>query len=106
MPRQPTFSLIVPTRRRTAQLRRFLDSVARTATRPQGIEVVLVVDADDPASAAVRHERLAVKHVIVPPGQTMGSLNAAGYEASAGEYVMLLNDDIIARTRGWDETAR
>jgi hypothetical protein len=35
----------------------------------------------------------------------MGSLNAAGYEASAGDHVMLLNDDVVARTRGWDETA-
>lgn len=35
----------------------------------------------------------------------MGALNAAGYAASAGEYVMLLNDDVVVRTRGWDRTA-
>jgi glycosyltransferase involved in cell wall biosynthesis len=106
MLRRPTFSLIVPTRGRAAQLRRLLDSLARTASRPRAVEVVLVVDADDPASRAVGHRRLAVRHVVVPPGRTMGALNGAGYEASTGDYLMLLNDDVIARTRGWDRAAR
>ena len=105
MPLRPTFSLIVPTRRRPRQLRRFLDSVAATATDPKGIEVVLVVDADDPESIAAAHSSLALRRVVVSPRKTMGDLNRAGYEASGGDYVMLLNDDVIARTRGWDETA-
>jgi len=46
-----------------------------------------------------------VKRVIGPPGRAMGELNRAGYEASSGDYVMLLNDDVIVRTRGWDEIA-
>ncbi len=104
MPLRPTFSLIVPTRRRPQQLRRFLDSVAATATDPKGIEVVLVIDADDPESIAAAHSSLALRHVVVSPRKTMGDLNRAGYEASGGDYVMLLNDDVIARTRGWDET--
>ncbi|AWM36544.1 Glycosyl transferase family 2 [Gemmata obscuriglobus] len=94
-------SLIVPTRGRPAKLRRMLDSVAATAYHPERLEVVLVIDADDPASA-VTHPRLKVRHVVVPPGRTMGALNSAGYEASTGDYVMLLNDDVTARTPGWD----
>jgi hypothetical protein len=101
---RPLFSLIVPTRGRPAQLRRMLDSVARTASHPERIEVVLVVDADDPASLAT-HPRLSTRHVVVPPGRTMGALNNAGFAASAGDYVMLLNDDVIVRTRGWDAIA-
>ena len=99
---QPTLSLIVPTRGRPDPLRRFLDSIARTATRPGQLEVVLVVDADDPGSAAVGHPRLRLRHVVGPPGRTMGALNMDGYAASTGEYVMLLNDDVLARTPGWD----
>jgi hypothetical protein len=99
----PTLSLIVPTRHRLGQLRRLLDSLAATATRPDALEVVLVVDADDPASAAVTHPGLRLKRVTVPPGLTMGALNMAGYEAATGEYPMLLNDDVVARTPGWDE---
>src|SRR5438874_2152651 len=105
MDRRPLFSLIVPTRGRPAQLGRFLDSVAATAYHPERIEVVLVVDADDPASRADAPPRLAVRHVVGPPGRTMGELNGAGYAASAGDYVMLLNDDVVVRTRGWDAVA-
>jgi glycosyltransferase involved in cell wall biosynthesis len=101
---RPLFSLIVPTRGRLAQLRRMLDSVARTASHPERIEVVLVVDADDPASLAT-HPHLAVRHVVVAPGRSMGALNNAGFTASSGDYVMLLNDDVIVRTPGWDATA-
>jgi hypothetical protein len=103
MHRRPTFSLIVPTRRRAEALRCFLDSIAHTAIHLAAIEVVLVVDTDDPESAAVVHDTLSLKHVIVPPGQTMGSLNMAGYQAATGDYLMLLNDDVVARTSGWDE---
>ncbi|HSQ54452.1 MAG TPA: glycosyltransferase, partial [Gemmata sp.] len=99
---RPWFSLIVPTRARPAQLRRFLASVAETAFHPERIEILLVIDTDDPASAAVDEPRLNVRKVPGPPGRTMGELNSAGYGASTGDRVMLLNDDVIVRTRGWD----
>jgi len=95
-------SLIVPTRERPDQLRRFLASVAATASRPEQLEVILVTDDDDSASAASSHPRLAIRPVVGPPGRTMGALNRAGYAASTGKYVMLLNDDVVVRTRGWD----
>lgn len=104
MPARPDFSLIVPTRHRPAQLRAFLDSVAATAARPDRLEVILVVDDDDPASL-LTHPRLTIRHVVGPSGRTMGQLNSAGYAASAGERIMLLNDDVVVRTRGWDATA-
>src|SRR5881275_631971 len=102
---RPTFSLIVPTRGRPDQLRHFLDSVAATACHPERIEVVLVIDADDAASLTVGHPALGIRRLVGPPGRTMGALNTAGYTASAGDYVMLLNDDVIVRTPGWDATA-
>ena len=102
MPQNPTFSLIVPTRQRSSQLRRLLESVAATAAHARAIEVVLVVDEDDRASRAFAFNGLNVKKVTVTPGLPMGALNMAGYEASTGAYVMLLNDDVIARTRRWD----
>ena len=101
---RPLFSLIVPTRGRPAQLADMLGSVASTAANPERVEVLLVVDADDPASL-LRDSRLSVRHVVVPPGRTMGELNNAGYRASAGTYVMLLNDDVVVRTSGWDAIA-
>jgi hypothetical protein len=106
MPAVPTFSLIVPTRQRPAQLGRLLDSLAATAARPAALEVVLVIDTDDPASTRVTHGGLALKRVVVPPGLPMGALNTAGYEASAGDFLMLLNDDVVVRTPGWDDRFR
>jgi hypothetical protein len=102
---RPTFSLIVPTRGRPGRLRRFLDSVAGTAYHPERIEVVLVIDADDPVSQMAAHPVLTIRRVVGPSGRTMGALNTAGYAASAGDYIMLLNDDVIVRTPGWDATA-
>jgi GT2 family glycosyltransferase len=99
----PLLSLIVPTRGRVAQLQRFLDSIQSTASHPRQLEVVLVIDEDDAPTLKFRHDGLSLKRVLLPPGQTMGCLNRAGYEASSGRYVMLLNDDVVARTPGWDE---
>ena len=99
---RPLLSIIVPTRQRTESLRRMLDSLAATADRPEAFEVVLVVDRDDSPSIAFRYPTLALTHVRVPPGQTMGALNMAGYRCSRADYLMLLNDDVIARTPGWD----
>jgi hypothetical protein len=101
-----TISLIVPTRRRVDQLRRLVDSLATTVAHPESIETVLVVDEDDPASREFRHKTLPVKLVVGPPGQTMGTLNSAGYRESVGRYIMLLNDDVIVRTRHWDNKIR
>jgi hypothetical protein len=98
----PALSLIIPTRQRTAGLSRLLDSLAATADDLRSFEVVLVIDADDEPSRLFQHPALSLTQVIVPPGQTMGALNTAGYEASSGEFLMLLNDDVVARTPGWD----
>lgn len=100
--RKPALSLIVPTKERPRQLRQLLRSLAATAADPAALEVVLVIDADDHESTAFSFDQLPLKKVVVEPGQSMGTLNMAGYEASAGDYLMLLNDDVIARARKWD----
>ncbi len=100
--RKPALSLIVPTKERPRQLRQLLQSLAATAADPAALEVVLVIDAGDHESMAFGCDRVPLKKVVVEPGRSMGTLNTAGYEASAGNYLMLLNDDVIARTRKWD----
>lgn len=106
MARRPLISLIVPTRCRPDQLRRFLDSIAATAYHPEQIEVILVIDHDDPVTLTVAQPRLSLRHVVGPPRRTMGELNRAGYAVSTGDFVMLLNDDVIVRTCGWDAVVR
>ena len=98
----PLISFLLPTRGKPDLAGRFLRSLHETAHRPEEIEVVLGVDEDDPQSHSIPHAELAVKTLILPPGLTMGALNRACFEASTGRYVMLINDDVIVRTPGWD----
>ena len=98
-----TFSFIVPTRQRTGQLRRLLDSVKAATRNLDEVEVILVVDEDDLETAQFEYEGVSAKRVLVPASFGMGELNMSGYRAATGRYLMLLNDDVILRTRGWDE---
>jgi hypothetical protein len=84
-------------------LRRLLDSIKVTTRNPGEVEVVLVVDEDDRETAQFQYEGLSLKSVLVPPSLIMGELNMSGYRAATGQYVMLLNDDVVLRTQGWDE---
>lgn len=97
-------SLLLPTRGRPALLRRLLDSVADTTANLRELEIVLYVDEDDVPSHEVSHPSLSLKRLIRSPGQTMGSMNQACYEESRGRYVMLLNDDVVFRTKHWDRS--
>jgi len=99
----PVISLIVPTRARLGKLRIFLDSLAETTANPSRIQLLLVVDDDDSETLAFRHPAIPFEIVAVSPGERMGALNRAGYAASRGDLVMLLNDDVIVRAPGWDE---
>ncbi len=97
------FSLIVPTRHRTEQLRRLLDSIVATTRDLGQLEVVLVMDEDDEESIQFRFDGLALKRVTVPSGLTMGALTLSGYRVATGQRLMLLNDDVVVQTPGWDE---
>jgi len=100
---RPLFSIIVPTRDRPDGLRCLLDSFRATTAHPGSLEVILVIDADDNKTMGFVYEEIPLKRVVVEPGLNMGALNMAGYEAATGDYLMLLNDDVIVRTGGWDE---
>jgi hypothetical protein len=67
--------------------------------------VILYIDADDPASAAIADPRLRVT-TIVGQHSTMGAINTACLGRSSGDIVILANDDIVVRTAGWDAVLR
>lgn len=95
-------SLLLPTRERPALVQRLFDSVVRTTSDLERLEVVLYIDEDDHESREIFHPGLSLVKIIGSPGQTMGNMNRACYEASHGRHVMLINDDLIFRTRDWD----
>jgi hypothetical protein len=98
-------SLLLPTRGRRKLAERFLDSVAAESAHPELIEVIACVDEDDIDSRGIASNELAVK-IIVAPRQSMGGYNSICLAHATGEITIAVNDDIIVRTRGWDEKVR
>ncbi|HEX7684649.1 MAG TPA: glycosyltransferase family A protein [Trinickia sp.] len=98
----PLVSLLLPTRGRPEQAKRLFESIAKTVSRPDRVEVVLYVDDDDIQSHDLDSDDIAVKRIIGPP-QSMGRYNSACLAASVGRIVALANDDMIVRTPGWDQ---
>jgi hypothetical protein len=95
-------SLLVPTRGRPAQVRRFLDSVAERTRDLNSVEVILYVDDDDVESHALSHGSVHVTRIIGPQ-VSMGAYNTACFKASSGSIVILANDDVIVQTSRWDD---
>jgi hypothetical protein len=100
---KPLFSLLLPTRNRVKDLTALLQSLEATTLNPGQLEIILGIDEDDQATRAFTWEGLTVKKTILTPGLTMGAMNNACYAASTGRYVMLMNDDMLVRTQGWDD---
>jgi glycosyltransferase involved in cell wall biosynthesis len=95
-------SLLVPTRGRPRLLQRLFDSLADTTSRLARIEIVLYIDDDDLPTHEVTHASLQLIKLIKPAGEKMGRMNQLCYEASRGRFVMLMNDDVVFRTKAWD----
>ena len=98
-------SLLLPTRGRPKLAERFLRSVAAESAHPELIEVILCVDEDDIESHSIVFDGLALK-LVIGPRQTMGAYNTICLAHASGDITIAVNDDIVIRTRGWDETVR
>ncbi|MDP3789646.1 MAG: glycosyltransferase [Candidatus Omnitrophota bacterium] len=97
------FSIILPTRSRPAMVKRFLDSVVETAWRLDELEVVIRLDEDDLESRKISHPSLSITKLIMPRSDNMGDFIRTCYEGSKGRFIALMNDDVVFRTKDWDE---
>ena len=98
----PSISLLLPTRGRRRHVERLLAGIAATTSDLARLEIIAYVDRDDVESQRIAHRAVRVQTLVRPPGATMGAMLRACYDASRGRYVMLINDDAIFRTPGWD----
>ncbi|GLK87736.1 glycosyltransferase family 2 protein [Pseudomonas turukhanskensis] len=98
-------SLLLPTRGRPELAERFFASVVKTAEHLAAIEVILYVDEDDPGSHQLDGGALHTVRII-GPNRSMGAYNTACYRACRGEIVVLVNDDMVMGTPGWDQALR
>ncbi len=96
-------SLLMPTRHRVQRAGLFLQSIVDTADNLLDIEVVLTIDDDDQDSQQICSPHPGLKIIkIVGPRASMGELNTRCLKSATGQIIMLVNDDIIIRTKSWD----
>lgn len=100
-----SISLLLPTRHRVSLIERLFNSIKKTADNFAGLEAVLYIDEDDKESQSITFPGLSIVK-ITGAKETMGKMTNLCYEASSGSYVMLMNDDTIFRTPGWDRKAQ
>jgi len=95
------FSLILPTRNRLDLVQRLFSSILETSANLDLLEIILCIDEDDPESHKISHTLLTIKKIIAPQG-SMGSIIRDCYGKSTARYIVLINDDVIIRTKNWD----
>ncbi len=97
-----SISLLLPTRGRRALVERLFDSIVATTANLEDLEVIMYIDEDDLPTHQIAHPLLSLVKLIKPPGEKMGRMNQLCYETSCGRFVMLMNDDVVFRTKAWD----
>lgn len=98
-------SLLLPTRGRPELARRFLQSVAEQSIDLKNVEIIIYIDKDDNESYSIGYPGLKIVRII-GPRLTMGAYNSDCLAKSRGEIIVLVNDDMVIRTFGWDERLR
>ncbi len=96
-----TISLLLPSRGRPKQLKRLFDSIRKKTSDLSNVEIFLYLDEDDAHNYNLPNSSINLKK-IVGPRMTMGAYNTACLKRSTNDVVILLNDDMVIRTDGWD----
>jgi hypothetical protein len=102
---QELISLILPTRGRPTLVERFFGSLGKMTSHLDQVEVILYVDEDDISSHHLDSQDFHVTRII-GPALSMGGYNSACFERARGEIIILVNDDIVIRSVGWDDRVR
>ncbi|MCD4830499.1 MAG: glycosyltransferase [Anaerohalosphaeraceae bacterium] len=98
-----TFSLVLPTRGRLYLVKRLFDSIVATTSNPDLLEIFLFVDEDDIESRQIDSPLLDIRKVIIPlDGSGMADIFKLFSDKNTARYMMLLNDDLVFRTKNWD----
>lgn len=101
----PLISLLMPTRGRPALVKRFFRSVSDESSHLEAVEIILYVDEDDVASQHLDSPEVRVVRII-GPRLSMGEYNSRCLGKANGQIVVLVNDDMVIRTHGWDDQIR
>lgn len=96
-------SLLLPTRQRPEQFIRFCNSALAEAEHPDQVEIIAYVDNDDNSYDDLKLPNLKI---IRGPRVVLSEMWNACWKEATGEIFGHMGDDIIFRTKGWDDTVR
>jgi len=95
-------SLLLPTRGRPLLVKRLFQSIINQTANLNNLEIIMYLDEDDTESHGIEDQRLNIVKII-GKRSTMGEYNAKCLEASSGNIIILMNDDLVISTKGWDQ---
>lgn len=97
-------SICCPSRGRPELARRMAESAVATCMDAKGLEILFYLNADDPELERYQ-EGPYTASVVGPDGPTSYAWNQLAARAR-GDILMLMGDDVVFTTHGWDEKLR
>jgi len=110
---KPLVSVLLPSKKRLLRLLDCMDSITATATFPESVQFCIRLHSDDVRTLDSISSILSMAtNVRIIVGSPLGGYSdlASFYQDAAliadGEWVWIMNDDVISETQGWDEMLR
>lgn len=103
-----SIGILCPTRKRVATLRRYIDSIVKTADRPDRCTFHFLIDDDDNdtrdyLNSLIQENSFKVKYRSFPCGAVaLSDMWNKIYETCDDEIVMISGDDAVMRSPHWD----
>ena len=112
---EPLITVLLPTRKRTAMVKKSISTVLDLATDPTRIHIAVAYDSDD-AESEIYFDSNEWKLLVENTGatQTVCEINRLGWTAlheyynylarnNKSEWYLIWNDDAFMQTQGWDQ---
>lgn len=97
-------SLLLPSRGRSKKFNRLISSINKTTFDLSSIELISIHDYDDESFEEIEFKKCKFKNIQIKSEQSsMGFYNSECLKKSSGESIILINDDVIFKTKNWDK---
>jgi len=97
-------SLLLPSRGRPKKFNRLISSINKTTFDLSTIELISIHDNDDESFCEIEFKKCKFKNIQIKSEQSsMGFYNSECLKKSSGESIILINDDVIFKTKNWDK---
>lgn len=98
-----SISLILPSRERPEKFNRLISSLNQTTSNLSSIELISIHDHDDNTFKKIAFHKCKFRNFQIKTRQSsMGYYNSECLKHSSGKSIILINDDVLFRTKGWD----